>query len=156
MIGSIFDVRIRPAAAHETHALRQAVLRPHQPVSAMAYDGDALPDAGHFVAEQGEDVIGIASISPEAGDFDASAWRLRGMAVVPEAGGRGIGGLLLNVAMDHAEGHGGSLVWCNARTPAERFYERHGFTRHGEIFEIEGIGPHVVMSRPCPGRSTSS
>ena len=37
------------------------------------------------------------------------------------------------------------LLWCNARLIAVDFYESLGFKIIGEIFDIEGIGPHYYM-----------
>jgi len=50
--------------------------------------------------------------------------------------------------LDHVADRGGTLVWCNARVPARRFYERAGFTVHGDEWDEPGIGPHVAMARP--------
>ena len=36
----------------------------------------------------------------------------------------------------------------NARTPAVRFYERHGFAVVSEEWDEPDIGPHVRMERP--------
>ena len=33
-----------------------------------------------------------------------------------------------------------------ARTPAQGFYERFGLTTRSDVWEEEGIGPHVVMA----------
>ena len=38
-------------------------------------------------------------------------------------------------------------VWCNARTSAKGFYETMDFESLGDTFEIEGVGPHILMSR---------
>jgi predicted GNAT family N-acyltransferase len=42
---------------------------------------------------------------------------------------------------------GGGLVWCHARTPARRFYERAGFTAVGAEWVEPPIGPHITMWR---------
>jgi hypothetical protein len=36
-------------------------------------------------------------------------------------------------------------VWCNARTPAVRFYECAGFSVASDVFELPRIGLHVMM-----------
>jgi ribosomal protein S18 acetylase RimI-like enzyme len=37
------------------------------------------------------------------------------------------------------------MVWCNARLGAVDFYKSSGFKITGELFDIEGIGPHYYM-----------
>lgn len=38
-------------------------------------------------------------------------------------------------------------MWCNGRTVARGFYERHGYEAVGDEFVIEGVGPHHVFLR---------
>jgi GNAT superfamily N-acetyltransferase len=75
-------------------------------------------------------------------------WRIRGMATRAHARGRGAGGLLLRMCVAHAaaaSGASGGVLWCNARVGARRFYERAGMAVAGDVFEISGIGPHLLM-----------
>ena len=37
------------------------------------------------------------------------------------------------------------MVWCNARLVAVDFYRSIGFKISGNLFDIEGIGPHYYM-----------
>jgi ribosomal protein S18 acetylase RimI-like enzyme len=69
------------------------------------------------------------------------------MATRADVRGRGAGGAVLGALVSHAAGHGATRVWCNARTPALGLYERAGFERESDEFEIPGIGPHFVMAR---------
>ena len=39
--------------------------------------------------------------------------------------------------------------WLQARTPAIPFYERMGWMAYGEMYEVDGIGPHVSMYKLC-------
>ena len=111
----------------------------------MEWDGD---DAGiHFGAFVDDDLVGVASMVPEARGGGSGGWRVRGMAVVPEHRGSGIGVDLLRAAVDEAWNLDVPEVWCNARTSAAGFYARHGFETLGDVFELPDIGPHVVMRR---------
>jgi ribosomal protein S18 acetylase RimI-like enzyme len=148
-------VKVERVSPDVVRPLRQKVLRPHQTVAEQVFAGDDAADAGHFAAraEASDDIVGIASITPEpypgAGGARPGDWRVRGMATDPDRGrGRGAGAALLRACLDHARAHGGRRVWCNARTPARGFYEREGFTVEGDEFELPAIGPHVLMSRP--------
>jgi GNAT superfamily N-acetyltransferase len=80
---------------------------------------------------------------PERGD----GWRVRGMATRADVRRRGCGGLVLDALLHHVAAHGGGLVWCNARVPAQGLYARAGFVTRGEVFDIPGIGPHIQMWR---------
>ncbi|NJP99496.1 GNAT family N-acetyltransferase [Streptomyces zingiberis] len=78
------------------------------------------------------------------------AHRFRGMASDPAVRGRGFGRAVLTAGIAEARRRGAALVWCHARTGALGFYAREGFTAAGEEFEIEGVGPHLVLVRPVP------
>jgi GNAT superfamily N-acetyltransferase len=79
---------------------------------------------------------------PRPGD-----WRVRGMATLPAMRGLGLGSAVLAACESHAAGAGGKRLWCNARVGARGFYERAGLTVEGGVFEIAGIGPHVLMTK---------
>ncbi len=146
MPASIFFTvaEIRPITAEQTRPLRHAVLRPHQPVSALAYRGDDTHDTLHVGAFAGHEIIGVASMYREG---EPGAWRLRGMAVAPGLQRTGIGRALFEACVAHARARGGTTMWFNARTPAIEFYRRMGCEVRGEVFELPDIGPHVVMWR---------
>ena len=143
-------IEIREISARDTHPLRQRVLRPNQPPEAMFYPGDETPGAVHLGAfNAAGQLIGIASLSiepPPTGGAERT-FRLRGMAVDPDLQGSGIGSRLVEIGVARAASAGLTGIWCNARISAEPFYRRLGFSVVGERFDIEGIGPHVVMRR---------
>lgn len=141
------DVRaITPAQVRQ---LRHAVLRPFDPPEKLVYAGDDDPDTLHAGAFEGDALVGIASVcrEPMPDGSDDGHWRLRGMATLPEARGRGYGRALLEHCFAHIRSQGGTLLWCNARVAALGFYEHLGFVAQGEQFEIVPIGPHYVMTR---------
>ncbi|MEW5875185.1 MAG: GNAT family N-acetyltransferase [Candidatus Zixiibacteriota bacterium] len=142
-------IRIRIISAHDVIGIRHAVLRPNQPVEQCTWPSDDAPTTAHFGAFADDEMVGIASIYLESqpDSPDPSAWRLRGMATLPEFRSQGVGGLLLSACIEHVENSGGTTIWCNARTPAVRFYERHGFECIGDEFQLPGIGPHYRMER---------
>lgn len=141
--------RVQPAV---TLPLRWRVLRPHLDQALMApWPGELDPDTVHLaaLAPDGE-VVGTALVLPERFALQpdrADAWRLRGMATAAGLRGRGIGAALLQRAVEHVAGQGGGVLWCHARVPARRFYERAGFTAAGPEWDEPNIGPHVVMRR---------
>lgn len=68
------------------------------------------------------------------------------MAVLKEWRNRGIGGLLLNALMERARQRGDRHVMLSAQVGAARFYEAHGFSRHGDEYMEAGIR-HQEMRR---------
>lgn len=66
------------------------------------------------------------------------------MAVLTEARGKGIGGMVLQALMTEAKKRGDAVVMLSAQTHAEAFYGRFGFVREGEEFMEAGM-PHVGM-----------
>ncbi len=144
---------VRTAKPAEIRSLRQIVLRPGQPETASIFPGDDDEETVHFGAYRGETLVGIASLyrEPRSGaDPEIPGWRLRGMATSPDRRGVGIGRAILEACTRHVAEAGGGELWCNARTTAMGFYARAGFEVVSEEFEVEGIGPHVVMRRLIP------
>jgi predicted GNAT family N-acyltransferase len=93
----------------------------------------------HAIArdERGE-VVGTGRLLPDG--------HIGRMAIVREARGRGVGGLVLAALLGRARERGMPLAVLNAQTHAVPFYARHGFEAVGEVFMEAGI-PHVEMRR---------
>lgn len=141
-------------SAEDARPLRHAILRPGMPVESLVYPGDDNEMTFHRGTfdhtDDGEGVLVciISMYDEPLPGTDEPAWRIRGMATLPEHRGRGLGAALAEASIAHAHGIRRAPVWCNARTSAAGYYERLGFARVGGEFEIEGIGPHFVMVRP--------
>ena len=145
------DYQIRLIDAADTIPIRNQVLRPHQTPAECEYDGDHDDGAFHFGAFSSADVlIGIASVMPQAeqrfSQFqDATQHRLRGMAVLPDDQGKGLGRALLDSCLEKSRASGCEVFWCNARVTAADFYLKSGFEKLQDEFELPGIGRHYVM-----------
>jgi GNAT superfamily N-acetyltransferase len=149
--------RVAQVPAARTYALRQQVLRPHQPLSAMgAPDDDAPPSASFAALDEDGAVVGTAVVRPAPCPWrpeEPAAWRLRGVAALPDVRNKGIGTALLRAVIAYVEEQGGGLVWCNARTPALSLYLREGFVTEGDEWLDPDIGPHIRMWRHLPSAS---
>lgn len=146
---------IRMIRAEETRPLRQRVLRPHQAIEELGYPGDDAPEALHLGAFHEGQLVGVLSVCREKpsaqyateDEIAADAWRMRGVATLPEVRGMGYGAQMLEAAMGYIAALGGQFLWCNARTPVLDFYRRYGFETRGEEFDVPAIGPHYFMCR---------
>ena len=151
---------IREITAAETRPLRQSVLRPGKTLEELVYPGDDDPDCSHLGAFEGAGrLVGIATVFPDTAPADlrglmpeaafepVHAFRLRGMATLPDVRGAGHGRALLEACFDHVRSKGGAYLWCNARISAAGFYHAMGLEAFGDAFEIDLIGPHYVMGR---------
>lgn len=112
-------------------------LATHEPAGSVA-----------FGAFQGDELIAVGLVGP---DGEPGDWRVRGMATIPEARGRGAGGAVLQALVQHAIDHGATRVWCNARTAALNLYQRAGFVIASDEFEPPHIGPHYRMELVVAG-----
>ena len=104
----------------------------------------------HFAAElEDGEVLSVGSVMAEAHPLDPRPgdWRIRGMATRPDLRGRGLGSRVLDAIERAARERGAARLWCNARVGASAFYRHAGFAAEGAEFEIEGIGPHFLMSK---------
>jgi predicted GNAT family N-acyltransferase len=146
--------QVRPVGAEAVRPLRHSILRPGRPWEETAWPGDDDPATVHLAAFDGDRLVGIASLYREPRPGRADGWRLRGMATAEDARGQGAGRALLLACVAHVAAQGGGELWCNARTPAARFYSASGFAVVSDEFDIAGIGPHVVMSLDVPAAAS--
>ena len=142
--------RIAQVPVEEILPLRHRVLRPGLPFESARFKGDALPESVHLALYAGdpESVVAVASLYRQSREVPSSprlADQLRGMASAPEVRGQGYGALLLQYAEALSRERGVEELWFNARISAQGFYARAGFETVSDVFEIPGVGPHVVM-----------
>jgi GNAT superfamily N-acetyltransferase len=148
-------VAVELVAAQVVRPLRRAVLRPDHPVETSEYPADDDPSTAHAAVRltKDTDVVAVGTVLRDPPPWEPGrrdGWRVRGMATSPDARRRGFGSLVLDALLRHVAAHGGGLVWCNARVPAQNLYAHAGFAPRGEVFDIAGIGPHVQMWRTLP------
>lgn len=142
-------MEVHEVSSAQTLPMRTKVLRPGREPDEALFLGPMPPEARHFAAFEGEEVVGVGFILPIKAPFEDEprAWMLRGMAVDPQRQGQGIGAAVVRFVWEEAEREGIKLLWFNARKEAVGFYARLGFEIIGEEFEIVGVGPHLRMFR---------
>ena len=140
---------IRRGTTEEIIDLRHVILRTGLPREMAYFEGDDEPTTRHVVAELDGRIVGCATLLRRPWN-GAPAFQLRGMAVIPELRGEGIGARLLAEIERTAREQSREVskqMWCNARVPAMRFYQREGWIVASEQFDIEHAGPHVKMTK---------
>ena len=133
--------------ANATYPLRHRVLRQGFPIEECVFPGDEEEQTFHLGAFIDNSLVSVASFYFERNpEFeDEYQYRLRGMATDQEHRGKGLSSELLKVAFPIIKQNMCTMVWCNARTSAVGFYEKVGFIKKGDEFDIPGIGPHYLM-----------
>jgi len=136
-------------SATETIDLRSRVLRPGQAIELCHYPEDNLPTSFHVGARNmnGKVLCNGTFIQQSHNFFPTAKWpyRLRGMASDPCVQKQGLGSAVVRHALKILTEKKCDLLWFNARTSAEIFYQKLGFVTIGETFDIPQIGPHKVM-----------
>jgi GNAT superfamily N-acetyltransferase len=140
-------IKIQTVSVEALLPLRGKILRPNLPPDTWSYPRDFEETTLHLGAFAGEALIGIATFEVDAhADLPAEKpYRLRGMAVETSYQRHGIGRKLVHQGIEDLSRNGCDLLWFNARVKAFPFYESLGFSYHGEIFDVAGVGPHKVM-----------
>lgn len=150
-------MHLQVITAEEARIIRDAVLKQNRPADELIYLGDDAPSTLHIGAIDYLQLVGVATLilNPCPVNGQVHDWRLRGMATLESVRSRGIGSLLLSRCIQYAREQGGSRVWCNGRTPARRFYERHGMKAIGEEFITPYTGPHYLFVLELNGDQNS-
>ncbi|MBC7465040.1 MAG: GNAT family N-acetyltransferase [Bdellovibrio sp.] len=136
-------------SAAETIDLRCRVLRPGQPKEICHYPEDDFATSFHLgIHNDHGQVICNGTFLQQPHEFFKNAinpYRLRGMASDPLFQKQGLGSIVIHHALTLLNEKKCDLLWFNARTTAEAFYAKFGFSPIGETFDIPLGGPHKVM-----------
>lgn len=152
--------RARPGDATAVHRTLRAAFEPlRDRYTPDAFDATVL-DPGRALARLAEGPVWVAVLRGQVvGTFgirhDALGSYLRGMGVLPEARGRGVGRRLLNAATAFTDSAAPSRTWLYTTpflTAAIRLYQSAGFVRFEEEPAPDLFGtPLIGMHLPPPG-----
>ncbi|MDT8346551.1 MAG: GNAT family N-acetyltransferase [Flavobacteriaceae bacterium] len=144
------DFEFKPPDLESLYEVRHKVLRSGKPKKTAIFDGDKT--ALHFSLYQSGVAVAVLSCYRRSWDAVPYAiqYQLRGMAVLPEVQGQGLGARLLQMTeRDLLTKHPSFMIWCNARVAAVDFYKKLGYITHGEAFDIPEVGIHYKMFKKC-------
>ena len=139
---------IKTIESSQTTSIRHQILRTGQPIETCYYPNDSAPETFHLGVFVDDKLIAIGSFYAEQQpDLDYSTQcRFRGIATLPEYRNHGYAYALIEFAINKLKALGVEVIWCNARTSALGLYKKLGMKVVSDEFEIEGIGPHLVMA----------
>jgi predicted GNAT family N-acyltransferase len=137
---------IKTTEASAILKVRLDILRKGMTLDDCHFSGDNNPESIHFAALDNDKIIGCCTltVNPQSA-IKNSYYQLRGMAVLDNYQGMGVGQKLLHAAEAKLIKLGNKVLWFNARTSAVGFYQKYGYQVLGNEFEIEGVGPHYKM-----------
>jgi GNAT superfamily N-acetyltransferase len=135
----------RRAHLDEILPLRHRILRLGFPVDAARFSEDSDARTLHYGLFDTTEARVCLTLIPN--EFNGEkAWQLRGMAADGAVQGMGLGGRLIQFALNDAISEGYSTIfWCNARKSAVSFYVKNGWKVISEEFEVPIFGPHYRM-----------
>jgi ribosomal protein S18 acetylase RimI-like enzyme len=147
-------------AAWDRSAVFPSVL---EKVATQPFFDDSRPPGTHLVAELDGAVVGYARLRPPTPlPESAHVVEVNGLAVAPEARGRGVAAALLAAAEDRARGEGATKVTLRVlatNVVAQRVYERAGYVVEGRLrgeFRIDGVDvDDLLLARYLDGRADS-
>ena len=147
MMTTQFQVEINKVDAEKIRSLRHSELRKGQDFSTTAYLRDYEEDTFHMACIVDEKIITCATFYPEKSIKIKShnTYRLRGMSTDANFQRKGYASELMKESFKELKKRECDMLWCNARLVAVDFYRSIGFKISGNLFDIEGIGPHYYM-----------
>lgn len=140
---------VRVISLDEAMPIRLHVLRRGTPAREANYEGDDDARSVHIGAEIDGRIVATSTwlVAPWPEDPATTAIQLRGMAVLDELQGTGIGQALIGAGINHAHAMSARYVWAKARDSALDFYRRCNFRVVGEQFiePASGMPHHLVV-----------
>lgn len=138
---------IRKISAQQTFIVRHPVLRKGKPVESCYFGGDDFTSTQHFGLYQDNKIQGVISVFENNNLLfeDKNQMQIRGMAVLENNQGKGFGKLLVKHVEETLKLQNTGLIWFNARENAVGFYEKMGYKKIGDSFEIPDVGIHYIM-----------
>lgn len=129
------------------YPIRHKVLWQHKALDQCGIDIDEQKGAFHLGGfYQGELVCVGSFFKQNHPKFSVQQqYRLRAMATLPKAQKKGVAKALIEFAIKKLKKEEQEILWCDARMIAVGFYEKLGFVKSGEQYEIPIIGPHYLM-----------
>lgn len=143
------EVKINKVDAKKIRPLRHSELRKGQDFSTTSYLRDYEEDTFHMACIVDDKIVTCATFYPEKSIKKKSnnAYRLRGMATDFNFQRKGYAAGLMKESFKELKKRECDMLWCNARLVAVGFYKSVGLEIAGELFDIEGIGPHYYMEK---------
>lgn len=140
-------IKIKPIEALATYSVRHPVLRHGKPQESCRFEGDDLDSTHHLGLFVNEQLVGVATLMRMHHPLfqDQIQFQMRGMAVLREFQGKGLGTKLVLKAEEYVRDQASTILWFNARESAVTFYKKMKFNTIGASFEIKEIGKHYVM-----------
>lgn len=140
-------LKIKSISSGEAITVRHPVLRQGKPLDSCKFEGDDLSTTLHLGAFYQDKLVGVVTILKKNNKsfFEKDQFQLRGMAVLEQYQGQGVGAILVKQSEERIMGQKGFLIWLNARLVAISFYEKLGYSISGDEFEIPLIGVHYTM-----------
>ncbi len=140
---------VKQVDSKDTYKIRNEVLRPGRPIETCYFDNDKEDSTFHLGAYVDDKLASVASFYLKRNDHfpEEYQYQLRGMATLKAYQGQGLSQALLRTAFPIIKNNHVSRLWCNARVTAIGFYEKVGFEKVSDEFEIPDVGPHVLMSK---------
>lgn len=141
--------KVKQISSKDTYPIRHKILRKGKPIESCFFDGDNDKDTLHLGLFFESEIIGIVSYmkNTNAKFSESKQHQLRGMAILEEYQGKGLGELLVKSGEVLLKQNKCSLIWLNSRIKAVNFYKRQGYSIMGNPFEIKDIGTHYLMSK---------
>lgn len=131
------NIHIEQIRAELTWRIRQEAMYPGLSLEKVKLDDDL--QGVHFGLFSDNRLISVASLFN-----DATIYRFRKFATLPDAQGQGFGSALLEYIIAYTISMGATKLWCNARMSASGFYQKFGFTETTQMSEKDGIN-FVIM-----------
>ncbi|MDO7171886.1 GNAT family N-acetyltransferase [Mariniflexile sp. AS56] len=140
---------IKHIAATDTYIVRHPVLRTGKPIESCVFDGDDLTTTYHLGIYHETKLVGICSFFKNNNQLisELAQYQLRGMAILNDYQGLGLGKLLLNHGETFLKEKHIKTIWCNAREHATHFYKKIGYQTTGKPFMIKDVGIHFMMHK---------
>jgi predicted GNAT family N-acyltransferase len=123
------------------------MLRPHMNLEDCKYDGDLDADSVHIGAFDNDRLVSIGTFHRVSNPHIQrdSQYQLRAMATLDKYRGMGAGSSIIKYAEELFIQKGVECWWCNARLSAKDYYQKLGLLTKGDVFDIPGIGKHIIM-----------
>lgn len=138
---------IQKITSSETYLVRHPVLRKGKPITSCQFNDDDLETTLHFGLYLNQELTGVLSLYEKSNTVfpEKNQCQIRGMAILENRRKKGFGEALIIHCEKHCISKNVNLIWFNARIQAVGFYEKLGYAKKGNPFEIENIGEHVLM-----------